>query len=435
MRMTYKKAIEYIESLKLAGMKFGFERMQKVLSACGDPHHRLKYIHVAGTNGKGSVSRMIQSILTASGYRTGLFSSPAVTGLLDTITVDEVPISKQDFGAIAGKLCSFQENMEHTQRLTEFEFITALAFLYFTQSKTDICVIECGLGGQDDATNVIHEPLAAVFTPISLDHTGILGKTISEIASIKCGIIKPPCKVVTSPAQHEDALAEIMQKAAENGVAVYMPSSKAAVPLSVLPGITEFEYDNMKVKLPLTGKFQIDNALTAIEAVRSIENNGFAVSHKSILKGLSGVLMPCRQEVLRRNPLVMIDGSHNIQGVAALADTLQQNSFYNLTMVCGMLADKDAAGCMSLLAPFCRRVICCTPDNSRALPAQALADILKHSSPSLDVEFTENPADALELALRYKDAPLFVAGSFYVACALRPILLKHINGKIYTIVD
>ncbi len=432
--MTYKKAIEYIESLNSAGMKFGLERMQRVLSLCGDPHHRLKYIHVAGTNGKGSVSRMIQSILTAAGYRTGLFSSPAVTGLRDTITVDGIPISKQDFEEIAGKLCSLQENMGH-KRQTEFEFITALAFCYFEQSKTDICVVECGLGGQDDATNVIPEPLAAVFTPISLDHTGILGETIAEIASIKCGIIKFPCKVVTSPVQHEDALAVIMQKAAEKGLTVNMPSSKAAVPLSVLPGFTEFEYDSMKLALSLTGKFQIDNALTAIETVRLIEKNEFPVSRESIIKGLSGVSMPCRHEVLRRNPLVMIDGSHNIQGIAALADTLQQNSFYELTMVCGMLADKDTAGCMSLLAPFCRRVICCTPDISRALPAQALAETLMHTSPSLDVKATDCPADALELAMRYKDAPLLVSGSFYVACALRPILLKHINGKIYTIMD
>ncbi|MDD3692814.1 MAG: bifunctional folylpolyglutamate synthase/dihydrofolate synthase [Oscillospiraceae bacterium] len=432
--MTYKKAIEYIESLKSAGMKLGLGRIRRVLSLCGDPHRHLKFIHVAGTNGKGSVSRMIQSILTAAGYRVGLFCSPAVSDLRDTITVDGVPVSKHDFGKITAELCSLQENMRHTKRLTEFEFLTALAFLYFEQSKTDICVVECGLGGQDDATNVIPPPLVAVFTPISLDHSAVLGETIAEIASIKCGIIKSPCKVVTSPVQHEDALAVIMQKAAEKGLSVNMPSSKAVVAVSVLPGFTEFEYDSMKIELPLTGIFQADNALTAIEAVRTILQNGFSVTRESIIKGLSGVTMPCRQEVLRCNPLVMVDGAHNTQGVAALVDTLRRLSIHNLTLVCGMLADKDTAGCMSLLAPFCRRVICCTPDNPRALQAQALADILKSTSPSLEVKAIDCPADALELALRYKE-PLLVSGSFYVACALRPILLKHINDKIYTIME
>ena len=426
--MTYKQALAYIESLKSGGMKLGLARMERMLELCGHPERRLRFVHIAGTNGKGSVSRMIQSILTTAGYRTGLFTSPAVTGIRDTITVDGASIPEREFADITHQLSVIQSRMAG-DTASEFELTTALAFLYFARMHTDICVVECGLGGRDDATNVIPPPLAAVITQVSPDHTSILGKTIAKITENKCGIIKPPCSVITSPRQDEDALAVIFENAAEKGLTVRMPLEESSRITGQALVRLEFVYDGMEITLPLTGEFQKGNAITAIEAVRSLEQVGFPVTIDQIKKGLETVAMPCRQEILRTNPLIMIDGAHNPQGVKALAETLSRFSISGLTMVVGMLADKDAVGCMSLLMPYCRRAICCTPDNPRALPAAKLAEIIKVAGPGSDIIIEESPSSALELALARPAQQILIAGSFYLAAVLRPLILKNRGYK------
>ncbi|MDD2361977.1 MAG: bifunctional folylpolyglutamate synthase/dihydrofolate synthase [Oscillospiraceae bacterium] len=421
--MEYTKAVEYIDTLKSGGIKPGLERIKRILRLRGNPERKLKFIHVAGTNGKGSTARMIQSMLTAGGYKTGLYSSPCVTGLRDTITVDGTSISEEDFSDITCLLRSHQSDMGGAGEMSEFELTTALAFIYFEKQNTDICVVECGLGGQDDATNVIPPPLAAVITPVSSDHAALLGMTIAQITANKCGIIKPPCAVITSPAQDGDGLAVIMETAARHGLTVRIPSVGSAPVKSLALGSTEFIYDDMNIYLPLTGLFQRDNALTAIETVSAVEQAGFPVSKQHIIDGLRTAEMPCRQEVIRSSPLIMVDGAHNPHGVAALARTLSLHSLNGLTLVVGMLADKDVAGCMSLLTPFCRRAVCCTPDNPRALPASDLAQILHNVATELVVEIADSAAAALQLAQSDAQAPLLITGSFYLAAPLRRLLI------------
>lgn len=441
--MTYSEALQAVDRLKPGGMKWGLARMERILALCGRPERRLRCVHIAGTNGKGSTARMIQSILTAAGYRTGLYSSPAVTGLRDTVTVDGQAIPEGEFAALVAELLSHQGEMGEAGGLSEFELTTALAFLYFARSRTDLCVIECGLGGRDDATNVLPPPLAAVLTPISLDHTAVLGDTTAEIAENKCGILKPPCAVITSPAQDEDALAVILERAARLGLTVRIPGACAPL-LEESLGRTVFSWDGMTLTLPLTGGFQRENALTAIETVRALAPAGFPVGAQDIQTGLAGAFMPCRQEALSLSPLVLLDGAHNPQGVAALAQTLQRHRLSGFTMIAGMLRDKDTARCAALLAPFCRRAVCCTPGNPRALPAAEFAARLREASPSLPVSVVEEPAAALESVLGVAEAgdrepdggsgragegfPLLVAGSFYVASALRPRLLDWLAG-------
>ncbi len=429
--MTYSEALTAIDALKPGGMKWGLARMERILALCGHPERRLRFVHVAGTNGKGSTARMIQSILTAAGYRTGLYASPAVTGLRDTITVDGEPIPETNFAGLTETLLSHREEMGDAGGLSEFELVTALAFLYFAGRHTDLCVVECGLGGLDDATNVIPPPLAAVLTPISLDHTAVLGGTVTAIAEKKCGIFKPPCAVVTSPAQDEEALGVILERAAALGLTVRLPSAATAPLREEALGRTAFSYDGMEIVLPLTGGFQRDNALTAIETVRALAPAGFPVERAAIEAGLAAARIPCRQEVLAAppSPLAMLDGAHNPQGVGALAATLAKHGVSGLTLVAGMLGDKDAPRCAALLVPFCRRAICCTPDNPRALPAERFAGHLRDAAPSLPVAVIENPAAALEAALADGAASvggsgLLVAGSFYVASVLRPRLLE-----------
>lgn len=423
--MNYTEALEYIESLKQRGMKWGFERLRNILKLCGNPENSLRFIHIAGTNGKGSTAKMIQSMLTAAGYRTGLFTSPVVTGYRDIISIDGQAVTEQDFAVLTEYLSNLEKDAGKDGSLSEFEFCTVLALLYFARQNADICVIECGLGGIDDATNIIPAPLAAVITPVSLDHTNILGSTVEEIAAKKCGIIKSPCAVVTSPDQDDNALAVILETAAKNGLTVRIPSKSTVKPIQLELGLTKFEYDDMEITLPLTGEFQIGNCLTAIETVRSLEKFGINPSKAQIIKGLSKSAVPCRQEVLSRSPLIILDGGHNPQGVAALAKTLKSHGIDDSILVTGMLADKDISKCLKLLTPFCSKIVCCTPENLRALPAAELAEIARQAAaPKTEILVEETPVMALKTALKTPDKPILVAGSFYVASAVRPILMQ-----------
>lgn len=420
--MDYTQARAYLTALQPGGMKMGLERMRRVLQLLGDPQRRLRVVHVAGTNGKGSTARMVQAILTAAGYRAGLYTSPSVTGLRDTITIDNVPISRADFAACVSAAAEQQPFMGDAGGLSEFECVTAAALLYFARQQTDIVVLECGMGGRDDATNVLDAPLAAVLTPIALDHAAWLGSTVEEIAANKCGIFRPHCAVVTSPAQNEDALGVILEHAAAAGLTVRIPNSAAAPIVHDELGTVAFCAGGETYTLPLTGTFQRDNALTALETIAVLREKGYTVDNTAIHAGLAAVAMPCRQEVFSREPLILLDGAHNPHGIAALADTLRRYlPDVPLTAVIGMLRDKDTAACAALLAPLCAHIVCCTPNNPRALGAETLAEQMTPFC--TDVRVADSPEQALALARSLAGAqPLLVAGSFTVAAPLRQIL-------------
>ena len=354
--MTCAEALQYIEELKPGGMKLGLDRMRRGLELLGHPERRLRVVHVAGTNGKGSTARMVQAIATAAGYATGLFSSPAVIGLRETITVDGEAIPEAAFAGWVDRLRALQSDMGEAGGLSEFELTTLLALAWFAERNTDLCVIECGMGGREDATNVFDAPLAAVITPVALDHTAWLGGTAEEIAAHKCGIIKAPCGVVTAPDQDPDALAVIWETAARQGLTVRQPGTGAAPLLEASLGRTVFAYGEKRYTLPLTGAFQRDNALTALETVDCLRDKGYTFTEEAVAAGLAGAYLPCRQEVLRPDPLVLADGAHNPHGVAALADTLRRHRPQGgLTMVIGMLGTRTrppAPPCWPLCAPI-----------------------------------------------------------------------------------
>ncbi len=424
MTWTIAQAMAYIQSLKAAGMKPGLARMERALALLNNPQKRLRTVHIAGTNGKGSTGRMIQSILTAAGYRTGRFDSPPVMGLRQTLTLDGEAISAERFAALTQRMAALQEKMGKAGGLTEFELVTAMALLWFAEEKTDICVLECGMGGRDDATNVVGPPLTAVLTPVALDHMAVLGKTVEEIASVKCGILKPPCGVVTSPSQSPAALGVLLERAAALGLTVRQPVAAAAELLEEDWGQLRFVYDGEEYRLPLTGAFQRDNALTAIETVRCLAEKGFPVEKEAVSRGLAAAEIPCRQEVFSREPLIVLDGAHNPHGMAALAATLGRLlPGRRMTAVFGMLRDKDTAACAALLGPHCKRMVCCAPPNPRALEAEELAR--QASSYCGEVAASVSPAEALRLAGEQAgDGPLLIAGSLYLCEAIRPILLE-----------
>lgn len=416
--MTYEEALTYCETLRASGIRLGLDRLRNALAAAGDPHCRLRVVHVAGTNGKGSVARMIQCILSAAGYRVGLYSSPAVTGVCDTVTLDGEGISRERFAALITQWAAIQDTLGEAGALTEFELLTAAAFTYFAEERVDICVLECGMGGREDATNVCPPPLAAVFTPIAMDHAAFLGDTVEVIARQKSGIIKAPCAVVTSPAQSADALAVLYETAAEQGLTVYMPSASAATLLDSRAGETRFSADGTVYTVPLGGAFQAENALTALEAVRVLGTRGFAADGEACRKGLQAATLPCRQEVVCRTPLVVLDGAHNPHGVGGVAAVLR--SMARPTLLYGMLRDKDTATCAAMLAPHAARVVCCTPPSERALSADELAARFRAAG-AREVHAVPSPDAAWDLARTLAgDGPLFVGGSFYTAAAIRP---------------
>ena len=281
--MDYQQAVDYIESPALPRGRYGLERLKQALELLGNPQHKVRFVHVAGTNGKGSTARMVQAIATAAGYTTGLFSSPAVIGLRETITVDGEAIPEAAFAGWVDRLRALQSDMGEAGGLSEFELTTLLALAWFAERNTDLCVIECGMGGREDATNVFDAPLAAVITPVALDHTAWLGGTAEEIAAHKCGIIKAPCGVVTAPDQDPDALAVIWETAARHGLTVRQPGTGAAPLLEASLGRTVFAYGEKRYTLPLTGAFQRDNALTALETVDCLSDKGYTFHYDDAL--------------------------------------------------------------------------------------------------------------------------------------------------------
>ena len=430
--MTYEQAVAYCEALHGSGIRLGLDRLRHALAVAGDPQRRLRVVHVAGTNGKGSTARMIQSVLTCAGYRVGLYSSPAVTGVCDTITVDGVGMSPACFADWITRWVAVQESLVEAERLTEFELMTAMAFDYFAEERVDICVLECGMGGREDATNVCPPPLAAVFTTIARDHTAFLGDTVEEIAWQKSGIMKAPCAVISAPSQSEDALAVLFAQAAEKGLTVRMPCIGAAELLPSPAGQTRFRFDAVEYTVPLGGGFQVENALTALETLRALAPCGFTADEAACRAGLAAATLPCRQEVVCTSPLVMLDGAHNPHGIAAVAAVFSEwaASGAKPTVLFGMLRDKDTAACAAAIAPYAARVICCTPPSERALEAAQLATQFCAAGVS-EVLAVPDVKEAWDTALSLAgDTPLFVGGSFYTAAAIRPFATAFVAERI-----
>ncbi len=399
--MNYIEALTYLEHLKSVGMQMGLERMIRACDMLGNPERAFPSVHIAGTNGKGSTARMIADMLTANGYRTGLYTSPAVTDLRDMILIDGTPVSKECFASCIAEIAAYP-----SLGLSEYECLTTAVFLCFAKEKVDIAVIECCLGGDTDATNVLPPPLCAVFTPIALDHTAILGNTIEEIASHKSGIIKRGCDVVCASSMSPDALGVIFEKASQNGCTVHIPAETAPI------------FREQEIRLSLLGEHQLENAHTALEVMSCLNKRGYRFDTFQSLAALQYVRMPCRQELVSNNPMILLDGAHNPHGIAALCNTLKEIGTTDSTLVIGMLADKDVETCIKMLVPLFDRIICTTPVGTpRALPAEQLACIVSRYHDTVNI--IDDPAKAFAQCKKNPGNLIVVGGSFYTASAVR----------------
>ena len=405
--ISYIDAVKLITDKKNVAWNWDLSHITKALRLCGSPENQLKYIHVTGTNGKGSTCAMIRNILCDAGYKVGMFCSPSLFEYRDDITVDGNSISERDFA----KIVEYLHEIGVLSTLTEFESLFVTAVYYFAQIKCDIVVLECGLGGKNDATNVIPTPEIAVFTPISIDHTSILGSTVEEITVEKCGIIKDGCQIVVAPTQNETSLEIIMQNAAQHGCFVHYPSIHSTKIISNnLDGIC-FEYDDNVIKIPMLGEHQRDNAVTAIQAVNSLHD--FKCDRSNIINGLAKTQIPLRQQVVSRNPLVIVDGAHNFESFKSLANTLKNNNIMDITLIIGMLEDKEIEKCLYIIAEFVQKVIFCKPDNKRALSSEKLRELWRKIGTCENMVIEDEAEKAISIAERSQN--VVICGSFYLS--------------------
>ena len=430
-------AIKKIEEFQRFGSILGLERMNALLELLGNPQDELKIIHVAGTNGKGSICRYIYSVLQAAGYKTGLFTSPFLEVFNERIELDGQYISDEELAEYTEKVLTCVETLttRGEQSPTEFEVITAIAFLYFKEKGCDYAVMEVGLGGRGDSTNVCKSPLISVIASISYDHTDRLGNTIAEIAAEKAGIIKEGCPVVTS-AEAEDALKVIEDKASELGCMYfetrhvpYIVKTQGLVGSTFDVNLQGVSFDNLEISMP--GEHQIKNAICALAALSIMEERGeVSLSRDDIYRGFREARQIGRLEVMSPegiNPIVIIDGAHNPDGASALRKTMKQYlTGKTILMVTGMLADKDTESILKEFTAVTDSFIATEPDNPRKLDS----DILKQQIEAFYAK-CESVSDcreavkaAAEEARRESFDVILYAGSLYMLGAVRG-LLKH----------
>ena len=418
--MNYKEALEYIHSLDRFGSRPGLDRIQKLFDRIPEALDQ-KFVHIAGTNGKGSVSSMISRILQAAGYKTGLFISPYIVDFRERIQIDNEMISEEELAEAVSFLKPFMDELRAEDVIiTEFEFLTAVGFWLFKKAECDIVVCEVGMGGLLDSTNLIPCPLCSVITRIALDHTAILGDNIGEIAAQKCGIIKQRSATAAS-AQTDEAMRVIRDTAAAMENPLYYGDNVILHDLrSSLDGVS-FRYMGEEMRLPLIGEHQAENlkcALAAVEALNDIHSLG--ITSENIRDGLSMVSHPARFEKLSASPLVILDGAHNPNGLSAFAAAVREYApDGGRTLIIGMLADKDSSG-LEYLDGLFTRVIATNINNPRALAAEGLAERLGRFFN--DIEVVDEPEKAYERALGYGD-DIYICGSLYLASEIRPFIL------------
>ncbi len=427
--MTYEEALDFIYSHRKFQKSSGHERIIRLLELLGNPHKELRFVHVAGTNGKGSVSTALSCVLTKSGHRTGLFTSPFVICFGERIKVDGEFISEAEIVSGVSLIKEKTQQMEKEGLFpTVFEVTTALAMLHYKRKKCDIVVLEAGIGGKKDSTNVIDSPEIAVITSVSLDHTEMLGESIAEITREKCGIIKKGCPLVSYPfecehlgfiPQNSEAASVIRQECEKNGSRLVLADAgKVKLQKCDITG-SEFVYDGLNVRINTCGKHQIGNMLTVIAAARQLREKGFYISDRAIEEGIAAFSLPGRTEVIDGEPLLIFDGGHNEGCMRALRETAE--SFLKnrkLTLFMSFMKDKDYEKAIEIIAPLCESIVFTCTDNVRGEKTGMLEEIGRKYCKN--VYSFEDVSEGFSFAEKIagKDV-LIVTGSFYLVSEIR----------------
>lgn len=445
---AYKNALDYLYSfvdysltrnLTYSPEKFNLGRMAALMDLLGNPQDNYAIIHVAGTKGKGSVSALIESALRAAGHSTGFYTSPHLTDYTERIKMNGEAISRAELVEFVEKL---KPEIAKIDQLSTFEITTALGFLYFSQKKADIAVIEVGLGGRLDATNVVN-PTVSVITSLSYDHMNVLGDTLTKIAGEKAGIIKSGRPVVTSP-QKDEALKVVVEIARERNSDciqvgkdwVYAPveHSLDGQTLDIWQAIDEKTISTpLRLSIPLLGLHQVDNAATAFAALVTARNAGIAVSNQDIQKGFSEVFWPARFEVLQKNPMLIIDSAHNRDSAMKLRMTLDDYlPDVPVVLLFGASEDKDISGMFAELLPRVKAVVATQSIHPRAMNADKLVELAQRAGVPAYAETPVRNALLKSMELADGEAAVVAAGSIFIAAAVRDVWMELNQNQALT---
>lgn len=406
--MNYEQSLDFIHSRNKFGIKLGLDATADLLDKIGNPHKKLKFVHIAGTNGKGSTTSYIADILSAKGFKVGKFISPYVHSFTERIQINNTEISQSDLAKFTTIVADAIE--KHNLTPTEFEVVTAIGLAYFEAQNCDFVALEVGMGGRFDATNVIPSPEVSVITSISIDHTQYLGNTISEIAFEKCGIIKTGSKVVAYPDNPDDAFDVIKNTTSEKAVPLVVPDKSSIKILSMDINGTEFIYNGEKYHINMLGGHQVYNAVTAIETAKLL-----GIENEYIKKGLSSTKFRGRLDVISKNPLVIEDGAHNISGITELKKAIQ--TYFKgkkIILVMAMLKDKEYQKCIEIISSVADVLIATEPDNPRKATAQEIAEEAQKYIKNTYSEPDVNKAIELAKSRCTKDDVICVCGSLYL---------------------
>ena len=416
--MTYNEALTYIHSICWKGSRLGLGRTRELLQKLGNPEKQLKFVHIAGTNGKGSCAAMLSSILEAAGYRVGLYTSPFINHFNERMQINHQCIPDGELAELTAYIRPFADGMADPP--TEFELITALAMVYFARHQCDIVVLEVGMGGELDSTNIIDVPEAAVIMAMGLDHVKELGPTMADIARAKAGIIKAGGRVV-SYGGNPEADAVIAAACREKNASLRQPDFAAIVPGDFSLEGQSFSYKGWHdLRIPLVGAYQMKNAAVVLETVEVLRQRGWHISDEAVVQGLKNTRWPARFEVLRRDPVFIVDGGHNPHGIRATAESLQRLfPGKKFTFVTGVMADKDVESILGLIVPLADQFFTVRPDNPRAMSAQELAERIR----AMGAKATpcESVADGVDraVAVEGKDGVACALGSLYMSGDVR----------------
>jgi dihydrofolate synthase/folylpolyglutamate synthase len=432
--MNYTQAVNFLQSLEdyekspgaaYNAANYDLRRMETLLDRLGNPHKGRKTIHIAGTKGKGSTAAMISSVLSSAGYPTGLFTSPHLVSWQERIAVNGRPISQKSFARMMALIAQHVNVLNREARfgkLTTFEVVTALAFLYFREKKIDFQVLETGMGGRLDATNVV-DPEVCIVTSISLDHTQVLGDTLAQIAGEKAGIIKSGC-IVISASQRPEAMRVIQDKCSRSGVELI----KAGVDITWEPLNSNLKMQRLRVhgrlqnydlKIPLLGDFQMENAALSIAGLEVLQQQGSDIKCTDIVRGFSRVKWPARMQVLKISPLLIVDGAHNSYSIGKIIESIKKHvSYKKVVVIFGCSKDKDIQGMAAGLAGFADFVIITRSSHPRAAGISDLIPVFEKAG--LTVETASNMVKALSTALSMAEPKdlILVTGSLFLAADL-----------------
>ena len=442
--MTYKEALDYIHSLYWRGKKSGLEKTKELLDLCGHPEQGLRCIHIAGTNGKGSTAAMLESVCRCAGMKIGLYTSPYIVRYNERIQVNREEIPDERLAELTEYLAGVTEQMEVPP--SEFEFGTVLAFLYFKEQQCDLVILETGLGGTFDSTNVIEEPLLCVITALGFDHTAQLGTTMTEIAEAKAGIIKQGVPVVFY-GENPEGEAVIRRRCEEKGAPLFLPCSEGLTSEYVgsvfqnqrfsyqRPEKEDAKQQNTKgcnwehVELSLPGLYQQKNATVVLEAVEQLRSLGIVLPEDAVREGLRTVFWQARLEVLQSEPLILADGSHNPQGMQATVESLKQYfPGRQLQFIFGAMADKELDVMIPMFLSLAKKIYVTAPAMPRAMKAEALClECEKNCDAKIQPELVicKEAKEALSLAKQEaKDEVIVVIGSLYLVGEIKQIYTK-----------